>query len=758
MPFYPLAFTLASPISILTRSCFPCFFCCSLFKKWDDDKSGKIDRKEFAQAVRALGFDVDDDEAGAVFDSLDDDGSGELEYAELNTMLRKNVHGDAVKRRLARAKDVRDDSRGAKHTLKNSNKNYAGAKLAALPDMVKLSADSGVSIAEQLAEIMAENSVKLIDLFREWDEDGDGHVDKKEFRKAVAALGYDVPNKDLDAVFATLDVSGDGAVDYNEMKKALNAMILEKSKKYAEKRKLEQKEANKKLRAEKAAAAAKMPPKAVALAIPAEEAPGEIVVNAFSKHTHTVIMLHSFRGKAEMYARLYRRFGPLAAGFKFVFPRAPERTIMRAGEEAVVTGWYDPTKRYSSDGSLQPVNSEQLGLQTKRMHSILEREAALLGGDFSKLVLGGSHQGGALAIHAAMTARASVGCLICSRTVPLAPSITPVAAPGGSPTKIFVFAAEKDAVHPVANAKQAYQQFSNAGYTVEWHTEPDLSHSADSPNEQRFVAYWVARECLGPEQGKILKGVIPVMVQKRAAEKAATAKRQRAQSAGPSPRSDATSPRGDAETGFVHALYREPDYRWLPQNGPSWDSTAASGFMAPFSPIFAEPNALLKRIDRGGPMLGRELRTPSPRGSRPASANATGMTQPDLLGDARYELVTTAPRNPSISPPPTRPGTAYTARPAWNDDVSLKPGPGTGIFVSRPNSARSAKQSPRGTLSPRARPKSAVNPLHMAVMAADAEIAARPQSSPGLPRGQGPRTKRMNTRAPAMVGTWTNDP
>ena len=133
-------------------------------RRWDDDKSGKIDKKEFTQAVRALGFDVDDDEAGAVFDSLDDDNSGELEYAELNTMLRKNSYGDAVRRRLARAKDVRDDSRSAKFTHKNSNINYTGARLAVLDESVKLSADSGVSVQEQLAEIMAANSVKLIDV------------------------------------------------------------------------------------------------------------------------------------------------------------------------------------------------------------------------------------------------------------------------------------------------------------------------------------------------------------------------------------------------------------------------------------------------------------------------------------------------------------------------------------------------------------------------------------------------------------------
>ena len=38
---------------------------------------------------------------------------------------------------------------------------------------------------------LQQNSVRVIDLFREWDEDADGLVDKKEFRKAIAALGYD---------------------------------------------------------------------------------------------------------------------------------------------------------------------------------------------------------------------------------------------------------------------------------------------------------------------------------------------------------------------------------------------------------------------------------------------------------------------------------------------------------------------------------------------------------------------------------------
>ena len=56
---------------------------------------------------------------------------------------------------------------------------------------MRLTARSGTSVQEQLRAIMLEHSVKLIDLFRSWDDDGNGALDKLEFRQAVAALGCD---------------------------------------------------------------------------------------------------------------------------------------------------------------------------------------------------------------------------------------------------------------------------------------------------------------------------------------------------------------------------------------------------------------------------------------------------------------------------------------------------------------------------------------------------------------------------------------
>ena len=49
--------------------------------------------------------------------------------------------------------------------------------------------ESDVPVQEQLRQILIDNAVRVIDLFRDWDDDGDGRVSKKEFRKAMKMLG-----------------------------------------------------------------------------------------------------------------------------------------------------------------------------------------------------------------------------------------------------------------------------------------------------------------------------------------------------------------------------------------------------------------------------------------------------------------------------------------------------------------------------------------------------------------------------------------
>ena len=50
-----------------------------------------------------------------------------------------------------------------------------------------------------LREALKRSSTRVVDLFRAWDEDKSGTVDKKEFHAAVRALGFDVAREDTDA-------------------------------------------------------------------------------------------------------------------------------------------------------------------------------------------------------------------------------------------------------------------------------------------------------------------------------------------------------------------------------------------------------------------------------------------------------------------------------------------------------------------------------------------------------------------------------
>ena len=76
---------------------------------------------------------------------------------------------------------------------------------------------------ETLKEALALSATRVIDLFKEWDEDGDGVVTATEFRRAVPMLGLDpVPSKaDIDALFDQWDPDGSGNIDFKELNKIL---------------------------------------------------------------------------------------------------------------------------------------------------------------------------------------------------------------------------------------------------------------------------------------------------------------------------------------------------------------------------------------------------------------------------------------------------------------------------------------------------------------------------------------------------------
>ena len=89
--------------------------------------------------------------------------------------------------------------------------------------LVKLDIDekSDESVAIQLRNALTANAVRIIDLFREWDDSGDGEVSKAEFRKAMIMLGFEVPRKDIDSLFDLWDPDRSGRLTVQELNKQL---------------------------------------------------------------------------------------------------------------------------------------------------------------------------------------------------------------------------------------------------------------------------------------------------------------------------------------------------------------------------------------------------------------------------------------------------------------------------------------------------------------------------------------------------------
>ena len=60
-----------------------------LFREWDTDGSGTVGKKEFGAALKGMGFPCGKGDLDKIFGDLDQGGSGQIDYTELNESLRR---------------------------------------------------------------------------------------------------------------------------------------------------------------------------------------------------------------------------------------------------------------------------------------------------------------------------------------------------------------------------------------------------------------------------------------------------------------------------------------------------------------------------------------------------------------------------------------------------------------------------------------------------------------------------------------------
>jgi len=82
------------------------------------------------------------------------------------------------------------------------------------------------SVSERLAAALRANAARVLDLFRQWDENGDGEVSREEFTQSFAEedrlmTGLNVSMQEAALLFDEWDADGSGTISFQELKKCL---------------------------------------------------------------------------------------------------------------------------------------------------------------------------------------------------------------------------------------------------------------------------------------------------------------------------------------------------------------------------------------------------------------------------------------------------------------------------------------------------------------------------------------------------------
>ena len=177
-----------------------------LFRTWDENSDGTVNKGEFRRAVQLLGLHADPSSIDSLFDSFDPDASGTIDFRELNTLLRKKAEEpeEAAKR----------------PSLLDRSKWGATAAKVLLGKTLSIEK----SKVEKLREALVTKQKAMITVFRQMDIDGDGRVTRAEFLRALPKLGLaegTFSRDDADALFTDLDPDRSGWIEYRELDKVL---------------------------------------------------------------------------------------------------------------------------------------------------------------------------------------------------------------------------------------------------------------------------------------------------------------------------------------------------------------------------------------------------------------------------------------------------------------------------------------------------------------------------------------------------------
>eukprot|EP00924_Labyrinthula_sp_SR-Ha-C_P002689 maker-scaffold_13-snap-gene-4.0-mRNA-1 protein AED:0.24 eAED:0.24 QI:0/0.5/0.33/1/0.5/1/3/50/333 len=248
------------------------------FNLFAQEGSGAMDVKELKAAVRALGFELTNDEFTKILEELDRDIESTVSFGEFSKVLEVKYRKKDPKEEVLKAFKLFDSSGSGFITLKDLkqvaeelDENVSEEELKEMIDLADIDKD-GVISEEEFFRIMKKtsfflwqincNAIKLkafrglilkmsnrrrgkkntVELTQEqrqeiqeafdlFDTDGSGTIDAKELKVAMRALGFEPKKEEIKKMIADIDKDGDGTINFNEFLQMMTAKMGEKDSK-----------------------------------------------------------------------------------------------------------------------------------------------------------------------------------------------------------------------------------------------------------------------------------------------------------------------------------------------------------------------------------------------------------------------------------------------------------------------------------------------------------------------------------------------
>eukprot|EP00730_Choanoeca_flexa_P000595 TRINITY_DN10261_c0_g2_i1.p1 TRINITY_DN10261_c0_g2~~TRINITY_DN10261_c0_g2_i1.p1 ORF type:complete len:1029 (+),score=257.83 TRINITY_DN10261_c0_g2_i1:1-3087(+) len=211
-----------------------------LFREVDRNSDGSVTRAELAQFLEMCEHPMSRDDIKIVMKLVDEDKSGKIDYKEFSHRVYKRRFGE--KRQIstnaneqaepgssAASEAVRAPEQQNQESKDNmpTDVQNGQAEASATPLDTASSAPSTMTKAERAEQVFADwleamrqkmqhDHLRVLDLFRQCDQNGDGQVTRKELSDFLAGCDYPMSRSDIKIVMDHIDADHSGKIDYKE--------------------------------------------------------------------------------------------------------------------------------------------------------------------------------------------------------------------------------------------------------------------------------------------------------------------------------------------------------------------------------------------------------------------------------------------------------------------------------------------------------------------------------------------------------------